>query len=80
MSHGYHRGLVAAPRGDPGEVRMQGMDGTACVVRRLAEHRAQLGRSALGDVAVVVWSYPFRWTVLGLQLNFLLLNPLVVDR
>jgi len=36
MRYSYDRGLVTAPRADPGEVRVQGMDGTACVVRRLA--------------------------------------------
>ncbi len=35
MRYSYDRGLVTAPRADPGEVRVQGMDGTACVVRRL---------------------------------------------
>jgi len=52
MSYGYHRSLVTAPRADPREVRMQWMGRTARMVRRLAEHRTQLRRSALGDVAV----------------------------
>lgn len=54
MSYGYHCGLVTAPRANSGEVRMQGMDGKARMMRRLAEHRTQLRRSALGNVSVRV--------------------------
>ena len=54
MGHGYHRGLVTAPCANPGEVRVQGMGGAARMMCRLAQHGAQLGRAALGDVAVGV--------------------------
>ena len=54
VSDRHHRHLVAAARSQLGEVWLEGVVGTARLVRRFAEHRAQLGGAALGDPAVGV--------------------------
>lgn len=41
--HGDHCGFVTASGANPSEVRMQRMCGPPRVMRRLAEHRPQLG-------------------------------------
>jgi len=46
--------LVSAPRTQLGEVRVERMGRAVGVMRGLAEHRAEFGRPALGDVPVPV--------------------------
>ena len=54
VGHGDDRAFVATPGTELQKIRMQRMRGTPGVMRGLAEHRAELGRSTLGDMAVTI--------------------------
>jgi len=54
MGHRDDRGLVAAAGTELQKIRMERMRGSPRVMSGLAEHRPELGRSALGDVSMSI--------------------------